>query len=310
MALASFSTRCLNKAIATGRPLTHDSSLSPSRRDACAQAPREEIRIDGVGCFGQTMLLGRRRRFTHVASVPSSVLLITKSDLRNLFASVELRTTASRMCRAVLRHQEAADRLQNMADVLRIALAERGDPNRAALLVQYCWRRWLQRQAAISDTLHQLTHSAAPAPGQTLRGNGDGKGMNAGAASVVQAQAGRPGPATLRDPAPLPPPMEEGSLGSVGEPRDGSTRSLLVAMARRLERLESVQAAQVEASSELKRLLECVLSATQTGAVDGAKPSGALVMGLGAGHRGSSSSPKKGANTSNTSPPPPREVAL
>lgn len=227
------------------------------------------------------------------------MLLITKSDLRLLFEHRDHRATTARLCRAVLRHQEAADRLQNMADVLRIALADRSDPARAALLVQYCWRRWLFRRAALADPLYQLTHPAQPSAPTA---------QSQHAAPVVWA--GRLGQEALHGPALLPPPrVAEGSLVGVGEASDGSAGALLAAMARRLERLEVAQAEQAEASSELKQLLQRVLSTTgASGAVDGAKPSGTPAVSVqGAGSLRGSLLPKKSAGSS---PLPLREVAL
>lgn len=186
------------------------------------------------------MLLGRRRRFTHVASVPTSVLLLARSDLKLLFASLEHRETALRLCRLVLRHQESADRLQRIADVLRIAFAEQHDPNRPALIIQLCWRTYLERRAAQSDTLYRLTHPADWSDVHTFKARIKEARVTSDAGDAAEVDCG--------------------SAASV----DHDIRASLAAILRRMDGLEAAQAAQLEANAELRLLLQRRLTSTAT----------------------------------------------
>ena len=53
-----------------------------------------------AGCFGQTVLLGRRHHATHRAAEDCEVLMITKEDLEYLLTSDPL--SARRICRALI----------------------------------------------------------------------------------------------------------------------------------------------------------------------------------------------------------------
>ena len=163
----------------------------------------ETISVDAVGCFGQSVLLGRRRRFTHQAKTKTQILLISKVDLEKLFASHHHRSHSRRLCNIVLKNQKTNDRLYRMADVLRIAMARRGDldadAHRAALLIQYCWRRFLIRRSDRHDSLYKLIRTDHQPMGVEMGVHGDAAhGMMAAVLQRLEKMEAKQASATSR----------------------------------------------------------------------------------------------------------------
>ena len=61
--------------------------ITPTEEITLSQdgSSEEVMRTTHTGCFGESVLTGRRRPATHVATVWSEMLLLTKADLLKLF---------------------------------------------------------------------------------------------------------------------------------------------------------------------------------------------------------------------------------
>lgn len=106
-----------------------------------------------VGCFGQDVLVGHRRKETHRAASPCEMLIITKSDLALLFKAD--RISARRICTVVLRGFFSQERLRSLAWKFRITVCR--DPRlRAAMIMQYAWRRYMDIQMQENDEIYSL----------------------------------------------------------------------------------------------------------------------------------------------------------
>ena len=93
------------------------------------------------GCFGQSVLVGRRREAKHVAFTPCEVWTISKEDLRELFSSYP--NAARLICTQVLRDYVRFDRLRLLA--VKMAIALEADKKKRSLL-RYALQ-WKERTA-------------------------------------------------------------------------------------------------------------------------------------------------------------------
>lgn len=112
------------------------------------------IAIPTQGIFGQAALLGRRREATLVARTNCEALLIAKEDLRRLFERDAL--SARRVCTLVLEDFLKMDRLSMLALRLRLISAPKETELRAALIMQYHWRRYNDLLARANDPIYEL----------------------------------------------------------------------------------------------------------------------------------------------------------
>ena len=134
-------------------------------------------RVDGIGCFGQEVLVGLRRRMTYVAHSLVEVFIIERADLLKLFqqgAHADLR----RICRTVLDSFLRQERLRALLLKL-LRAAERNPAMRAAYTMQLCWLRFCEREASERDELykliqHQWTRRRHRATGAIGGGHGGG----------------------------------------------------------------------------------------------------------------------------------------
>jgi len=106
------------------------------------------------GIFGQAALLGRRRECTAVARTGCEALLIAKDDLHRLFEGDAI--SARRMCMLVLDDFLRMDRLSMLALRLRILWGTMEPEVRAALNIQYHWRRYNDLLAQANDPIYEL----------------------------------------------------------------------------------------------------------------------------------------------------------
>ena len=123
------------------------------------------------GCFGQSVLLGRRRPHTCVAFTQCEILAIDKPDLKRLLADDPM--SSRRICRAVLKGKLTLDRLARLAAQLRIGILPRGEL-RAALVVQFLWQRYVHAIALEHDEVFRAlsAHMAAVGDGEAASGGG------------------------------------------------------------------------------------------------------------------------------------------
>ena len=127
-------------------------------------AIEQTIKRNSFGCFGQSVLLGRRRAFSHVARVHTETFTVSKTALESLFASQA--TSARRALRMVLYDQWSQDRLHSLVQMFRIGNMPHGR-ERAALLIQFAWHRYCNALAMRTDPLY--LHIAAPADAGNTR---------------------------------------------------------------------------------------------------------------------------------------------
>ena len=107
-------------------------------------------------CIGQDVLLGRRRQQTHRAVTSCECLVLDKSDIERLFISDKL--SVRRMCKLIMKDQRAKDELVRWGCVLRIANLPK-TRERAALTIQYKWKRHLMHLSLENDSLCKLMYS-------------------------------------------------------------------------------------------------------------------------------------------------------
>lgn len=112
------------------------------------------VRQRCLGCFGQSVLLGKHRLETHVAHTACEMLVISKADLEQLFAADPV--SARRFCHSVLREPLAQFKRRSLAFKLRIAAQPIDQRRRAAMIIQYSWRRYADFQAQEYDALYKL----------------------------------------------------------------------------------------------------------------------------------------------------------
>jgi len=121
---------------------------------------REELVVSpSLGCFGQSVLVGRRRPETHRGFSPCELLIIAKKDLEELFAANP--HSARRICNVVLKGYFAQERLRSLAAALRIA-AMPFNQTRVVLQWQYAWRRYADEMASETDALYRLVLGPSP----------------------------------------------------------------------------------------------------------------------------------------------------
>ena len=98
----------------------------------------ELVTLPSLGVFGLEVLVGHRRAEKHVSATKCELLTITKSDLETLFLANPL--SARRICNAVLQAYFKTIRLHSLSFSLRMGAMPQGR-DRAALVLQYAWRR-------------------------------------------------------------------------------------------------------------------------------------------------------------------------
>ena len=110
------------------------------------------ISILSEGCFGQTVLMGRRREATYVVHGPScKLMMISKEDLEQLVEDEPQH--AKKMCAAVLKDFEKNELISSLSQRWRINDASGAE--RAATILQRHWRATVDRLMAQHDTLFQ-----------------------------------------------------------------------------------------------------------------------------------------------------------
>ena len=120
----------------------------------------ELVSSTSEGCFGQSVLLGRRRDHTHVAAMAVECLMIEKHDLEKLVATDPI--SSRRFCGMVLKDQKARDRLRSFSFMLRLAGMKRtgeAGRQRAACLIQFIWRRYTDASALEDNSIYQMIFS-------------------------------------------------------------------------------------------------------------------------------------------------------
>ena len=116
----------------------------------------ELVHVDGVGCFGQEVLVGMRRRMTAVAYTSVECLNVEKDDLLQLFKQ-GIGSDLRRICMVLLDAFMARERLRSFGTKLRISFQKNKDPRvDAACVLQLMWRRFCDRDAAATNELYKL----------------------------------------------------------------------------------------------------------------------------------------------------------
>ena len=127
--------------------------------EQAASSDEAEASVPSQGCFGQSVLLGRRRAATHVAYTHCECMIVSKVDLVELFDSSPF--SAKRMCDSVLKEQHAQDQLRSLGSRLRIGSLPTGNERRSALLIQFAWMRFNERRASRDDDLYKLVFATS-----------------------------------------------------------------------------------------------------------------------------------------------------
>jgi len=119
-----------------------------------------EIKVDGVGgCFGQSVLYGRRRANSHVAREICEMLIIERKDLLALFKARPV--DARRLCTIVLENYEKQEKLRSLR--LRMLRGLVTDPVMlAALRIQCGWRRFQDEETRQNDALSKYIAESVP----------------------------------------------------------------------------------------------------------------------------------------------------
>jgi CRP-like cAMP-binding protein len=102
----------------------------------------EVMRTVFNGCLGESVLTGRRRSVTMVASGPTEMLLLTKQDILDLFDKNY--KSARSLVEMVKVTMDKKDRLSMVVMRFMISMQHRGSTSWAALIVQKRWRKFLK----------------------------------------------------------------------------------------------------------------------------------------------------------------------
>lgn len=138
---------------------THDIMLDRETWEDLILVPIE-------GCFGQTVLMGRRREATYVVHGPScKLMMISKDDLEQLMEDEP--QYAQRMCTEVLKDFERTELVSSLAQRMRITRST--GEERAALIMQRCWRSMVDRMMAEHDTLFKTIKRARQGEGAMVQ---------------------------------------------------------------------------------------------------------------------------------------------
>jgi hypothetical protein len=145
------------------------------------------VSVDGVGCFGQEVLVGLRRRRTTVASSHLELLILEKASLLQLFADAENNADVRRLCVALLDSFMKRERLRRFrAKASRAAARTKGDIEAAAAWhMHLCWERYTDTTLRSTDKLYRLISAKPGAMTLTVRpaedGSADSKSTTAAA---------------------------------------------------------------------------------------------------------------------------------
>jgi CRP-like cAMP-binding protein len=102
----------------------------------------EVMRTVFNGCLGESVLTGRRRSVTMVASGPTEMLLLTKQGILDLFDKNY--KSARSLVEMVKVTMDKKDRLSMVMMRFMISMQHRGSTSWAALIVQKRWRKFLK----------------------------------------------------------------------------------------------------------------------------------------------------------------------
>ena len=119
--------------------------------------------LESSGCFGESVLTGRRRQATHVAAAWCETLVLTKDDLIVLFEKNP--RAGKRIVKTLLAEVERKEKLQLLLMRFIIGSLPKKSPVRNALVVQKAWSRYTAKMAAANEhtaaSLFQEKDSAA-----------------------------------------------------------------------------------------------------------------------------------------------------
>ena len=150
--------------------LSERDGLTPARRlrkdtELILSYPQAEelCTLDSIGCFGQEVLIGSRRRNTAVAFKQAEVVMIEKKHLLQIFKATGLDADLRRLSVAALEMFISRERLRSVkAKIARTVAHNTGDFTlSAALGLQIQWRRFVQAEAFKHDELYKLCMSRA-----------------------------------------------------------------------------------------------------------------------------------------------------
>jgi len=125
--------------------------------DSVSGAPLVKLSTIAGGCFGQSVLVGKRREAKHVAFTPCEVWSIAKEDLRELFTAYP--KAARLICQQVLGDYVRFDRLRLLSVKMAIAL----EPTRSKRTLLRCALQWKEQtniNLMVHDNLYQVITSA------------------------------------------------------------------------------------------------------------------------------------------------------
>jgi hypothetical protein len=171
------------------------------------------VAMDFAGCFGQSVLLGRRRDENVRALTQVEVMSISKDNLQKLFEADPI--SARRFCKIVLDDYKRNDRLYTLGMKMRIAgisprdevlepRIERPPPAgaggggadpyktsdlRAALKLQVLWKRFCDEITAANDPLYQIIEKQELSLAERFRSRSFGTHMELGAVNSSAASA-------------------------------------------------------------------------------------------------------------------------
>ena len=129
------------------------------------KAQEPVMQLEHSGCFGETVLTGRRRQYTHVAAAWCETLVLTKDDLIVLFEKNP--RAGKRIVKTLLAEVERKEKLQLLLLRFIIGSLPQASPVRNALVIQKAWSRYAARIAAANqNTAASLYHEKAEASTQ------------------------------------------------------------------------------------------------------------------------------------------------
>ena len=128
--------------------LTPTQEIVLAKPDGKSKHQEPVMHLEHTGCFGETVLTGRRRQSTHIAAVWCETLVLTKDDLVGLFEKNP--RAGKRIVKTLLAEVERKEKLQLLLMRFIIGSLAKTSPVRNALVIQKAWSRYAARIAAAS----------------------------------------------------------------------------------------------------------------------------------------------------------------
>jgi len=142
--------------------LTPTQEIVLAKPDGKSRHQEPVMHLEHTGCFGESVLTGRRRQATHVAAAWCETLVLTKDDLVTLFEKNP--RAGKRIVKTLLAEVDRKEKLQLLLMRFIIGSLAKTSPVRNALIIQKAWSRYATRVAASNTNTAAARFADKPEP--------------------------------------------------------------------------------------------------------------------------------------------------